>query len=67
MEELEYTPEPEYTVVTEIPGDLPADQIPTPSLDGAQWLLRGLHDGVQLTTTEAKQWVKDNSPQSEEE
>lgn len=50
-----------YTVVTEIPGDLPADQIPSPSLDGKSFLLRGQHDGLQLTTEEAKRWMADNA------
>jgi hypothetical protein len=61
MEDLDYIPFYEYTVVTEVPEELPCGQVPTPSLDGKSFLLRGQHDGLRLTAEEAKQWVADNA------
>lgn len=55
----------EYTVVDTVP-ELPEHHVPTPSRDGLVFLLRGLYDGLQLTSEEAKQWMKDNAGATDE-
>lgn len=55
----------QYTIVTVLPEDLPSHIEPTQSLDGKLWLLTGLYEGKQITETEAREWVKNNTPVGE--
>lgn len=65
IEEFFYDEPVKYTIVTELPEDLPSHIEPAPSLDGKSWLLTGLYDGEQITETEAREWVKSNTPAGE--
>lgn len=56
----------QYTIVTELPEDLPSHSEPMPSLSGESWLLTGLYDGEQLDEATARQWVQYNTKVSDE-
>lgn len=56
----------QYTIVTELPEDLPSHIEPTQALDEKSWLLTGLYEGDQIDEDSARQYVKDNTEAADE-